>query len=93
MKQNINIWKEKLLLAHSSRNLVLPILEYGYFSQFEEEPPSVKLKNYQSALEHHKFVNRAITDLLITGVVCKIDSLPKVVNPLSVSVNSTGKKG
>jgi hypothetical protein len=31
LKQNINLWKEKLLLADSSRNLVLPILEYGYF--------------------------------------------------------------
>ena len=31
LKQNINFWKEKLLLADSSRNLVLPILEYGYF--------------------------------------------------------------
>jgi hypothetical protein len=51
------------------------------FLQFDEEPPSVKLKNNKSALEHHKFVNRAITDLLITGVVCKIDCLPKVVNP------------
>ena len=51
------------------------------FLQFDEEPPSVKLKNNKSALEHHKFVNRAITDLFITGVVCKIDSLPKVVNP------------
>ena len=44
------------------------------------------------ALGHHKFVNRAITDLLITEVVCKMYSLPKVVNPLSVSVNSTGKE-
>ena len=74
LKQNINFWKEKLLLADSSRNLVLPILEYGYFLQFDEEPPSVKLKNNKSALEHHKFVNRAIADLLITGVVCKISS-------------------
>ena len=39
LKQNIIISKEKLLLAHSSRNLVLPILEYCYFSQFEEELP------------------------------------------------------
>jgi hypothetical protein len=30
--------------------------------------------------------------LLITGAVCKIDSLPKVVNSLSVSVNSIGKE-
>jgi hypothetical protein len=32
------------LLADSSRNLVLPILEYGYFLQFDEEPPLVKIK-------------------------------------------------
>jgi hypothetical protein len=42
------------LLADSSRYLVLPILEYGYFLQFDEEPPSVKLKNNNSALEHTK---------------------------------------
>jgi hypothetical protein len=92
LKQSIHFWKEKLLLADSSRNLVLPILEYGYFLQFDEEPPSVKLKNNKSALEHHRFVNRTITDLLITGLLCKIDSFPKVVNPLSVSVNSIGKE-
>jgi hypothetical protein len=44
LKQNINLWKEKLLLAESSRNFVLPILEYGYFLQFDEESPSVKIK-------------------------------------------------
>ena len=31
------------------------------FLQFDEEPPSVKLKNNKSALEHPQFVNRAIT--------------------------------
>ena len=92
LKQRIIFGKEKLLVADSSRNLVLSILEYGYFLQFDEEPPSVKLKNNKSTLEHHKFINHAITDLLIIGVVCKIDSLPKVVNPLSVSVNSIRKR-
>jgi hypothetical protein len=29
LHKNIQFWKEKLLLAESSKNLVLPILEYG----------------------------------------------------------------
>ena len=36
-------------------------------------------------------VKRAIGDLVFTGVVIEVDIVPKVVNPLSVSVNSSGK--
>lgn len=34
LHKNIQFWKEKLLLAESSKNLVLPILEYGYLLIF-----------------------------------------------------------
>ena len=77
LKQSIHFWKEKLLLGDSSRNLALPILEYGCFLQFDEEPPSVKLKNNKSAVEHHRFVNRTITDLLITGLCVKLVACQK----------------
>ena len=38
------------------------------------------------------FVEQAISDLLATGSVVECDSAPIVVNPLSVSVQSNGKK-
>ena len=49
LHKNIQFWKEKLLLADSSKYLVLPILEYGYFLIFEQEPPPVILRNNKSA--------------------------------------------
>jgi hypothetical protein len=70
----------------------LPILEYDYLLTFKQEPPPVILRNNQSAFEHTDFVNRAIADLVYTGVVSEIDIVPKVVNPFSVSVNSSGKE-
>ena len=92
LHKNIQFWKEKLLLAESSKNLVLPILEYGYLLIFEQESPPVILRNNKSAFEHKDFVKRVIADLVYTGVVNEIDNVPKVVSPLSVSVNSSGKE-
>ena len=70
----------------------MPILEYGYLLIFEQEPTSVILRNNKSAFEHTDFGKRAIAYLVYTGVVKESDNVPKVVNPLSVSVNSSGKE-
>ena len=50
------------------------------------------LKNNKSALLNAEFVVKAIADLLKRGLVVKFNSLPHCVNPLSVSVQSNGKK-
>ena len=49
-------------------------------------------KNNMSALRESDFVNEAITDLMDRGSVSKCDQRPKVVKPLSVSVQSNRKK-
>ena len=45
-----------------------------------------------SALRETVFVQEAISDLLDRGLIQKCDYVPKVVNPLTVSVHSNGKK-
>ena len=50
------------------------------------------LKNNISALSNVEFVEEAISDLLMRGLAVKCDYLPHCVNPLSVSVQSCGKK-
>ena len=50
------------------------------------------LKNNESALSNAEFVVEAIADLIKRGLVVKYNSLPHCVNPLSVSVQSNGKK-
>ena len=52
----------------------------------------VHLRNINSALNYSDFVVSAITDLLKVGSVVECPFPPLVVNPLSVSVQSNGKK-
>lgn len=41
---------------------------------------------------HADFVLEAIQELLLSGLVVQVSSPPHVVNPLSVSIQSCGKK-
>ena len=53
--------------------------------------PSV-FRNYRSSLAHAEFVEDTIRELVESGRVVEVDLPPLVVNPLSVSVQATGKK-
>ena len=55
-------------------------------------PPSAHFSNNRSAIQYSDFVGQAISDLLATGSVVECESVPTVVNPLSVSIQSNGKK-
>ena len=50
------------------------------------------LTNNQSALAHSTFVHTAIDELLQSGCILEVSKSPSVVNPLSVSVQRSGKK-
>lgn len=45
-----------------------------------------------SAIAHSDFVSKSIQELLQNGIVVKVDQIPHVVNPLTVSVNAKGKE-
>ena len=64
----------------------------GYKIPFIYTPPSAHFANNRSAILYSDFVAQAISDILATGSVVECDSAPTVVNPLSVSVQSNGKK-
>ena len=55
-------------------------------------PKSVHFINNKSAITHSDFVSEAIQDLLKTNRVIETNELPRVVNPLSVTVQNSGKK-
>ena len=59
---------------------------------FYSVPNSVMLNNNQSALKESHFVFQAIKDLFEKGLVEKCIRVPIVVNPLSVSIQGSGKK-
>ena len=71
---------------------VLDIIEHGYVIPFVEIPSPAWFRNNSSATRHADFVTKAIQELLEDGRIIESKFVPSVVNPLSVSVNETGKK-
>ena len=67
-------------------------VEFGYLIPFIQDPTSIELKNNNSAFENLDFVAQAITELKNNG--CVVETVAKlfVVNPLTVSVNDSGKQ-
>ena len=71
---------------------ILSVVRDGYKIPFAALPPPKLSSNNTSALKDTYFVSEAISDLLRTKCVEILDHQPDIVNPLSVSVQRSGKK-
>ena len=49
-------------------------------------------RNNQSVLKNKDFVEESISELLKCGSIIEAEKPPEAINPLSVSINSSGKK-
>ncbi|KAK3107284.1 hypothetical protein FSP39_011114 [Pinctada imbricata] len=87
LRQNVEFWQNEL----KANNSILSTIKFGYVIPFAQFPPAVILKNNRSSLNYPDFVCTAINELLSAGCINEV-SVPYVVNPLTVSVNSSGKK-
>ena len=54
--------------------------------------PKAFFRNNNSAVKEAGFVSEALQELVHSGCVVEVSTPPHVVNPLSVSIQSTGKK-
>ena len=70
----------------------LNVVEHGYVIPFVAETPMMFSKNNKSAFNHIEFVTKAIKELYKLDIIEATKVPPKVVNPLTVSVQSSGKK-
>ena len=59
---------------------------------FLETPGKARFKNNKSAINNSEFVNNSIKEMQATGTILECEKPPKVVNPLSVSIDPSGKK-
>ena len=87
LKLKIEFWRN--IGAYDN---VLDIIENGYKLPFLDTPPPACFNNNVSAIKNKDFVEEAILELLTSDRVKEVEDLPYVVNPLSVSNNSSGKK-
>ena len=84
LKHNIKFWK-----SIGAPYYILSIIENGYKLP---SPEPVKLRNNKSARLHAEFVDQAIHELSLSGCICAVAQKPLVVNPLSVSIQTSSKK-
>ena len=67
-------------------------MKNGYTIPFLSTPTSVYLRNNKSALKYGDFVSEALSGLLQSRCILEVPFIPKVTNPLSVSIGKSGKK-
>ena len=87
LKRNVAFWEH----LRASR-FILDTIVYGYKIPFICTLPAANFGNNRSAIQHREFVAQAISDLLMAGSVVECGCAPTVANPLSVSVQASGKK-
>ena len=67
-------------------------IKCGYRIPFISTPCKTHFPNNKSALDNESFVESAISELVSNHAVVEVPFVPHVVNPLSVSIQSSGKK-
>ena len=86
LRKHINKWKDI-----SDNKYILDVIENGYKIPFKQVPTETVLKNNKSARDNMEFVKQEIQTLLTKGVVSEVKEKPKVINPLTVAYNRSGK--
>ena len=87
LRDHIDFWK-----SINANDFIIDTIFNGYKIPFYSLPPVSFSKNNKSALLESKFVSEAIRDLLDRGLVTESEHIPTVVNPLTVSIQSNGKR-
>ncbi|VDI48754.1 Hypothetical predicted protein, partial [Mytilus galloprovincialis] len=84
LKNSLDFWKNI-----NASKFILDLIENGYKIPLIYEPESVLLRNNKSALEHIDFVEKAVQELIDASLIEEVSNRPHVVNPLTVSINSS----
>ena len=86
--------KTKLEYWHTigASNFVIDTIKFGYRIPFISSPCRALFHDNKSALENPSFVESAISELVGNHSVIEVPFVPHVVNPLSVSIQSSGKE-
>ena len=86
LRRSIQFWREI-----DAPRFILDTIEFGYKLPLLQIPPPFVATNNNSALQESKFVESAISELLSLECITEVFAPPAVINPLSVSIQKSGK--
>ena len=75
-----------------ANDTILIITQEGYSLPFLETPDTARFSNNKSAINNSESVENSIKEMLATGTILERDHSPRVINPLSVSIDASDKK-
>ena len=87
LSRALEIWKD----IHAPQ-FILDVIEFGYILPLLLIPKPFTARNNSSALGQSAFVENAISNLIRQGCVTVVFGQPIIINPLSVSIQKSGKK-
>ena len=87
LKKHLSFWRN---IGASA--FILDVIENGYKIPLFSNPCRSFCKNNRSALNESIFVSEAIQDLLDRALIEKCTNPTYIVNPLTVSIQNSGKK-
>ncbi|KAL9969042.1 hypothetical protein ACROYT_G021206 [Oculina patagonica] len=87
LRRALNFWKDI-----RAPKFILDVIEFGYKLPLLQIPTPFVAKNNSSALDESPFVESAINELISQGCVAEVFQAPVIINPLSVSIQKSGKK-
>ena len=83
----LNFWNN----IHAPQ-FILDVIKFGYKLPFLQIPSPFVARNNSSALDESYFVESAINELILQGCVSEVFKTPAIINPLSFSIQKSGKK-
>ena len=87
LKAKLDYWH-----TNGANSFVIDTIKCGYRIPFISTPCKAQFPNNKSALDNASFVESAISELVSNHAVVEVPFVPHVVNPLSASTQSSGKK-
>ena len=87
LRKSIQFWREI-----DAPRFILDTIAFGYKLPLLQIPPPFVATNNNSALQESEFVESAISELLSLECITEVFAPPAVINPLSVSIQKSGKK-
>lgn len=87
LRKCISAWKDI-----NAPKFIIDVIEQGYKIPLLYIPEAFKGCNNSSALKEYEFVEQAINELLSLGCISEVPLEPDIINPLSVSIQKSGKK-